>query len=295
MRFNPKARLDTSRVGDGGGGRRGGGGGRGGGAMRLPLPGGTKAGGGIGTILVIVLIVVLSQCMGEGGTGLPSGGGQATGGTDTARMVDSDRYANCKTGADAETDVDCARIAVENSLFNYWSQEAPKLGADFVPARMMTFSGAVNTGCGEATSQVGPFYCPPDETIYLDTTFFQDVLEGQLGGQGGEFVEPYVIGHEYGHHLQNLLGIMGRVRPNRAPSPTLCAWSSRPTASPECGRRRPRAPPTGAAWRSSRRSTSRTSPRPSTPRRPSATTASSSDRAAGSTPRGGRTARPRNG
>jgi predicted metalloprotease len=82
---------------------------------------------------------------------------------------------------------------------------------------MMTFSGGVSTGCGEATSQVGPFYCPPDQGIYLDTTFFQDVLEGQLGGQGGDFVEPYVLAHEYGHHIQNLMGTMGKVRTQKGP------------------------------------------------------------------------------
>src|SRR5690606_33028884 len=68
-----------------------------------------------------------------------------------------------------------------------------------------------------ATSQVGPFYCPPDRGIYLDTTFFADVLEGQLGGQGGDFVEPYVLAHEYGHHVQNLMGTMGRVRTQQGP------------------------------------------------------------------------------
>ncbi|WP_426244416.1 KPN_02809 family neutral zinc metallopeptidase [Nocardioides sp. LHG3406-4] len=211
MRFNPKARLDTSRVRDSGRG-----GGLGGGSAGIPIPGGTMAGGGIGTLIVIVLIFVLSQCMG-GGVGLPTGGGQAQGGTDTSRMDDSERYANCKTGADAEGDVDCARIGVENSLYSYWSQETPELGAEFTPAQMRTFSGAVSTGCGQASSQVGPFYCPADQTIYLDTTFFDDVLESQLGGQGGEFVEPYVIGHEYGHHIQNLLGIMGQVRTQKGP------------------------------------------------------------------------------
>ena len=83
---------------------------------------------------------------------------------------------------------------------------------EFTPASINTFAGAVATGCGQASSQVGPFYCPPDQQIYLDTTFFADVLEGQLGGQGGDFVEPYVLGHEYGHHIQNLMGTMGQVR-----------------------------------------------------------------------------------
>ncbi len=206
MRFNPKARLDTSRVGDGGGG------GAGGGGMRIPIPGGARAGGGIGGIIIIILFVVLSQCMGGGG-GLPSPGGGTSSGTDTSRMEDPERYANCKTGADANSDVDCARVGVENSLVAFWEKTLPEQSdTQFAPASMTTFSGAVQTGCGQASSQVGPFYCPPDQGIFLDTTFFADVLEQQLGGQGGDFVEPYVLAHEYGHHIQNLLGTMGQVR-----------------------------------------------------------------------------------
>ena len=82
----------------------------------------------------------------------------------------------------------------------------------------MTFTGGASTGCGSASKDVGPFYCPTDQTIYLDTTFFKDVVEGQLGGQGGDFVEPYVSGHEYGHHLQNLMGTMGRVKTQTGPT-----------------------------------------------------------------------------
>jgi predicted metalloprotease len=210
MRFNPKARLDTSRVGDGGSG------GGGGGPMRLPIPGGTRAGGGIGGIIIIILFVVLTQCLGGGlgGGGGTGTGTQPQGGTDTSRMDDSERYDNCKTGADANKDEDCARVAVENSLYNFWSTQ---FSSGFEPATMMTFSGGVNTGCGQASSQVGPFYCPGDQKIYLDTTFFDDVLQGQLGGQGGDFVEPYVIGHEYGHHIQNLMGTMGKVRTQQGP------------------------------------------------------------------------------
>lgn len=204
MRFNPKARLDTSRV------REGGGGGASGGPMRIPLPGGTKAGGGIGAVLIVILFLILQQCAGGG---LPSPGGGTSAGTDTSRMQDSERYANCKTGDDANSDEDCARVAVENSLVDYWADTLPSQSdTQFSPASMTTFSGAVTTGCGQASSQVGPFYCPPDQGIYLDTTFFADVLEGQLGGQGGDFVEPYVLAHEYGHHVQNLMGTMGRVR-----------------------------------------------------------------------------------
>jgi uncharacterized protein len=222
MRFNPKARLDDSRISDAG--RGGGGGGLGGGGMRIPIPGGARTGGGlglIGTILVVVLFSCLGGNGGGSGSGLPfpTDGmfGDAGVGTDSSRMTDSDRYANCVDGEDANEDVDCARMAVENSLFAFWSQELPASGTQFRPATVQTFTGSIGTGCGQASSQVGPFYCPPDEGIYLDTTFFEDVLQGQLGGQGGDFVEPYVLGHEYGHHIQNLMGTMGRVRTQRGP------------------------------------------------------------------------------
>jgi uncharacterized protein len=215
MRFNPKARLDTSRVRDVGGS---GGGGGGGGGMRIPIPGGTKAGGGIGGVLVIVLFLVLTQCVGggNGGIQLPDTG------LNTSRMAGTDtgRYANCKTGQDAQESEDCTRVAVENSLTGYWSEALPaQSDTRFQPEQsVQTFTGATGTGCGNATSQVGPFYCPTDQTIYLDTTFFDEVLEKQLNGPSGAFVEPYVLAHEYGHHIQNLMGTMGRVRTQKGPN-----------------------------------------------------------------------------
>jgi uncharacterized protein len=213
MRFNPKADISGGRVGDAG---RGGGGG--GGGMRIPMPGGTKAGGGIGGVLVIILFLVLTQCMGGGGGGGTGIDPTSQGGNPAGLDQDSERYANCRTGADAEDDADCARKAVLLSLEQYWAATLPEQGGtELAPAQTITFSGGVNTGCGQATSQVGPFYCPADQQIYLDTTFFSDVLEGQLGGQGGDFVEPYVLAHEYGHHIQNMLGTMGRVRTQQGP------------------------------------------------------------------------------
>jgi uncharacterized protein len=213
MRFNPKARLDTGRVSDGGGRT---GGGLGGGAMRLPIPGGAKAGGGIGGLIIIILLVVLQQCLAGGGGGT----GGAGGAFDTSQVAagDSERYDNCKTGEDANTDADCKRIGVENSLRDYWAQTLfEETGVQFQPATMKTFSGSVSTGCGNATSQVGPFYCPADGQIYMDTSFFDEVLEKQLAGPDGGFVEPYVLAHEYGHHIQNLLGTMGQVRTQQGP------------------------------------------------------------------------------
>lgn len=201
MRFNPKARLDTRRTSDAGRGAGGRAAGRSGG---IPIPGGL-AGGGVGGLLVVLVIVGLSMVL---------GGGDSPTAYDTGRMADTDRYASCETGDDANRSADCARVAVENSLYDYWSSTLPEQSATaFTPERSLrTFSGAVSTGCGSASADVGPFYCPVDQTIYLDTTFFADVLQGRLAGPSGAFVEPYVLAHEYGHHVQNLLGTMGRVR-----------------------------------------------------------------------------------
>ena len=200
MRFNPKSRLDTRRTSDAGRGSRSGG---------LPIPGGL-AGGGVGGLLVVLVIVGLSMVLGGGGP---------TAAYDTGRMGDSARYASCETGADANESPDCARVAVENSLYDYWNETLPgQSGSEFAPEKALrTFTGSVSTGCGSASAAVGPFYCPVDRTIYLDTTFFDDVLERQLGGPSGDFVEPYVLAHEYGHHIQNLLGTMGRVRTQQGP------------------------------------------------------------------------------
>jgi predicted metalloprotease len=223
MRFNPRARLDNSRVRDAG--RGGGGGGLGGGlgGGGFPIPGGARAGGGLGGVIIIILFLVLTQCI--GGTGSTGGGGGGAlggaggGGLDTSRMSDTGRYQQCQKGSDANNSSDCARVAVENSLNDYWSRTLPQqANTQFSSEQgVETFTGSVGTGCGQATADVGPFYCPNDRTIYLDTSFFQAVLQRQLNGPSGAFVEPYVLAHEYGHHIQNLLGTMGRVKTQQGP------------------------------------------------------------------------------
>ncbi len=196
VRYNPRARLDSSQVS-----RRSGGGGMGG----FPMGGGgsgMRVGGGIGGIIVLVVIFLLqSQLGGGGGTGVTSG-------QDAGGSLDQ-----CTTGRAANQDQDCALVADVNSIQSYWADALPRQSdTEYTRAVTNIFTGNVSTGCGTATADVGPFYCPVDNNVYLDTTFFEDMLEGRLGARGGEFSRAYVLAHEYGHHVQDLLGTMGRVR-----------------------------------------------------------------------------------
>jgi predicted metalloprotease len=211
MRFNPKARLDRSQVQVRSGGSRGGFGGGGG----LPIP--MSVGGGIGGIIVLVIIVLVSGGLG-GLTGGDGSGSAAPSSEDGA--VASSELSQCESGEDANENPDCARLAVVNSIQAFWSEALPdETGKQYVEADTIMFSGSVDTGCGAASSDTGPFYCPTrgDMQVYLDTTFFDEILEGQLGGKGGDFAEAYVLAHEYGHHIENLLGYMGKVRTQQGP------------------------------------------------------------------------------
>ncbi len=210
MRFNPKANIGGGRISGGGGGGLGGraggslGGGLGGG--RLPIPGGM---GLKGTIVIIIIYFLIQMCSGGAlpGSGLPAVPGNSGG---SQSSTDDGSYDKCKTGEDANNDVDCARKAVAFSLEQFWEMQFK--GQNFQPASMVTFSGSVNTACGAANAGMGPFYCPVDQKIYEDTTFYDEIFERQLGGNEGAFVEPYVLGHEYGHHIQNITGQMKNVR-----------------------------------------------------------------------------------
>jgi uncharacterized protein len=221
MRFNPKARLDTSRVRSGGRGGGGGvGGGVGGGGMRIPMPGGAKAGGGVGFLVVVILVILLKACGGIDLTGAVNG--DASGYTTSRFQGETNAYQSCTTGQDANEHPDtCGLVAVENSLVDYWQatlvEQAPNV--KFQPEQaIVTFSDSTPSGCGTAQSGMGPFYCPNDRTIYFDPSFFHDILQGQLNGPSGAFVEPYVIGHEFGHHIQNLLGTMSKRKTQQGPN-----------------------------------------------------------------------------
>ena len=220
MRFDDNANLDTSQVDDqrgrGGGGGGGGLGGLGRGMGGGGFPMGKAGGGGLGLIMILV-IVGLQMCSGRNGGlgGVPPSQSQSGLGSNSASPAGSaggntNLATECKTGADANRRQDCRNVAVVNSVQAYWADEFSRSGIEYTKATTNFFTGQTNTGCGPATSAVGPFYCPADSEVYVDLGFYAE-LQSKFGAKGGPFAESYVIAHEYGHHIQNLLGTSKQV------------------------------------------------------------------------------------
>ena len=158
---------------------------------------GIAVGGGLG----VIALFVISQFLGVDLTGLVGGG---------AAPETESSLEQCQTGADANANVECRMVGAAASLDAYWSQESPELGLDYAgPQDFVLFDQATTTGCGGASSATGPFYCPPDQTIYIDVSFY-DELRGRFGSSGGPLAEMYVVAHEWGHHIQNLAGVLER-------------------------------------------------------------------------------------
>lgn len=112
-----------------------------------------------------------------------------------------------ETAAEAETREFLAVVLADTE--DVWSAVFDQLGGSYREPRLVLFSGAVQSACGFAEAAMGPFYCPPDERVFIDTSFFDDL--GQRMGAGGDFAQAYVVAHEIGHHVQNLLGTSGKV------------------------------------------------------------------------------------
>ncbi|SFF23352.1 hypothetical protein SAMN05216251_11013 [Actinacidiphila alni] len=195
MQFDDDAALDTSGVQDNRGGGSGG------------IPGGGKTvGGGVVGLLVVIASVVFGV-----DPGLLSGSDTSTSSRtgESSGTSAADLAAECRTGADANTKEDCRIVAVVDSVQAFWKQTEEAAGKRYTSAPTWLFSGSVNTGCGNATSDVGPFYCSADDKVYLDLGFFDD-LRSKFGAKGGPFAEAYVIAHEYGHHIQDLSGTISK-------------------------------------------------------------------------------------
>ncbi|GIH29229.1 hypothetical protein Aph01nite_75390 [Acrocarpospora phusangensis] len=187
MDFDDQAQLDTSQVENRGGGRGG----------------GLAIGGGAAGIIALIVALLFGVNPGD----IMGGGDQPAGVEPT-----SDLSEKCKTGADADQDEQCRVVGVVNSIQKYWGEALQ----GYEPARTSLFTGGVQTGCGAASSSVGPFYCPSDRNVYLDLSFF-DQLQSQFGAAGGPFAQAYVIAHEYGHHVQNLAGTMDKISQDQGP------------------------------------------------------------------------------
>ena len=187
MSFNEGAQLDTGQVQRGGG--------LGGGGLG-------KIGGGIGGILLLLVgayfgVDLSGITAGDPGSSVTTPGGQ------------SDLAQECRTGADANTKVECRVVGTVNSVQDYWVDALPQQsGKDYHLAPTVVYDGRTQSACGTASNAVGPFYCPTDSKIYIDPSFFAE-LTTRFGADDGALAQEYVVAHEYGHHVQDLLGVLG--------------------------------------------------------------------------------------
>ncbi len=189
MTFNSNARIKPGRVE-----RRG----------RSAGAAGMAGGGGVGMlILALVALFFGVDLFGGGGGGVSNPVGVQA---DPAAQADYD--ARCQTGDDANKYDDCRVGFTVAALDDYWSSAAPAVGADFTRPGLVIFDGTTPTPCGTASSQTGPFYCPPDQKIYVDPAFFA-LLRQNFGAGDAPLAQLYIIAHEYGHHIQNEVGIFG--------------------------------------------------------------------------------------
>jgi predicted metalloprotease len=187
MTFNEGMQIDTSTTSSGGGGRG---------------PGrGIAIGGGFGGLLIVVVALLLGV---NPSSVIPQDQGSYA---DSGVQAPGFDLSQCRTGEDANNIVQCRVVATGNSVDAVWKQLLP----GYTRPRVQLFSGQTDTGCGPATSDVGPFYCPVDQTAYFDTDFF-DVLRTQFGSSGGPLAQEYVVAHEFGHHVQNLQGTLDRAQ-----------------------------------------------------------------------------------
>ncbi|MFC0580968.1 KPN_02809 family neutral zinc metallopeptidase [Micrococcoides hystricis] len=185
MSFNENIRINPGRAQD----RRGSGGMGGGGKIAI--------GGGAGGLILLLLAMFT-------GVDLTAFLGGDTG---QQQQTGASSLEHCRTGADANEHADCRIVTTAESLDAFWAPYAKKHGIPFQQPELVIFNGGVNTGCGSASSDMGPFYCPADQTAYFDPAFF-DVLRKQFGTSAGPLAQEYVVAHEYGHHMQNMMGTL---------------------------------------------------------------------------------------
>ncbi|MDI7860926.1 zinc metallopeptidase [Rhizobiaceae bacterium n13] len=170
--------------------------------MGFPRGGMRRAsGGGIGTIILLVVVFFILKAMGIDLMQVLDQGGMPGGGTGTEQ---TETVAEGGTAASDEMTQFVRTVLAETE--DTWSGIFKASGETYPPPTLVLFSGAVRSACGTASSASGPFYCPLDKKVYLDTDFFRE-LEQRFGASG-DFAQAYVIAHEVGHHIQNLIGVL---------------------------------------------------------------------------------------
>jgi predicted metalloprotease len=166
---------------------------------------------GGGTVGVGVIVVLVVSLLSGGDIDLASllGGGTQSGGSTSGSTLDE-----CDTGADANAKVECRMAGSQVALDAYWADHID----GYVAPVLTVVDGSTPTQCGTASNAVGPFYCPADQGVYIDPTFF-DVMQQQFGASAGDLAQLYIVGHEWGHHIQNITGVMAE-HPNNGTGPT---------------------------------------------------------------------------
>ena len=162
----------------------------------------TAIGGGAVGVGAIVVFLIL-QFTGVDVSGIVGGGNGLT--TIQQEGESADAAPECRTGRDANLRVECRMEGAAESLDAYWTSEARSLGISYTSPEFFLFQDSTDTSCGQASAATGPFYCPPDRAVFLDTAFYDD-LQSQYGSSGGPLAQMYVVAHEWGHHIQQLQG-----------------------------------------------------------------------------------------
>jgi uncharacterized protein len=179
------------------------------------------AGGGLGVVGVIVALLVQVLGGGDlGGDGTPSGPRESdpqSSSYSRTQTTSAKIGGNCQ-GVTSATDEGKFIACVETNVQSFWREELAKSGKNYTVSKLVLFTGRTESACGVASASTGPFYCPPDGKVYLDLGFFQQ-LKTRLGAEGGDFAEAYVVAHEYGHHVQDLLGTSKRVHALQSRNP----------------------------------------------------------------------------
>ena len=189
MEYRPEADISGGNVRYGGGNKGSGGGG----GRKIAV------GGGLGGVIVLLIALFFGGNVSD----------LLTGGTTSQGSTSSASQPVCKDGQSVIDNRDCRWTAYMAALNDYW--EGAFSEGFRTPEALQLFNGEIATACGTGSSEMGPFYCPGDEIIYIDDSFIGNLLQ-QLGTEQSDPAELYIVGHEYGHHISNLTGQMSKAR-----------------------------------------------------------------------------------